>query len=166
MGETPTRLPQQLLKVKNLLESGAGLDSAQAELTREEKPGNAIAMALYCFLSTPEDFRLSVLRADRLGRYSKTIATLTGALSGAYNSTAGIPATWQISLERSNLAQKWQIASSYNMLRLTNTLMAVWSGVYDIARDSNEFGEEKTLVGSSFWSSSQAIAAPRVIRLR
>jgi ADP-ribosylglycohydrolase len=166
IGETPTSLPKQLLKVKNLLESGAGLDSAQAELTREEKPGNVIAMAFYCFLSTLEDFSLSVLRADRLGRYSKTIATLTGALSGAYNSTAGIPLTWQISLDQSNLAQKWQIASSYNMLRLINTLMAVWSGVYDIARDSNEFGEEKSLLGSSFWSPSQAIAAPRVIRLR
>ncbi|MUG95271.1 ADP-ribosylglycohydrolase family protein [Scytonema sp. UIC 10036] len=166
LGETPTRLPQQLLKVKNLLESGAGLDSAQAELTREEKPGNVIAMAFYCFLSTLEDFRLSVLRADRLSRYSKTIGTVTGALSGAYNSNSGIPVTWQISLERSNLAQKWQMANSDNMLRLTNTLMAVWSGVYDIGRDSNEFGEEKSLVGPSFKSSLQAIAAPRVIRLR
>ncbi|HEY9668024.1 MAG TPA: ADP-ribosylglycohydrolase family protein [Coleofasciculaceae cyanobacterium] len=166
LGETPTRLPQQLLKVKNLLESGAGLDSAQAELTREEKPGNVIAMAFYCFLSTLEDFRLSVLRAEKLGRHSKTIPIVTGALSGAYNSTQGIPVTWQISLQSSNLPQKWQIASSDNMLRLTNTLMAVWSGVYDIARDSNEFGEENSLVRSSFWLSSQAVASPRVIRLR
>ncbi|GAA6617808.1 ADP-ribosylglycohydrolase family protein [Scytonema sp. NUACC26] len=166
LGETSTSLPQQLLKVKTLIDSGAGLDSAQAELTRAEKPGSAIAMALYCFLSTIEDFRLSILRAQRLNRYSKTIALLTGALSGAYNSTTGIPMTWQISLLDSNLPQKWEITSSYNMLRLTNTLMAVWSGVYDIARNSNKFGEEKSLVGSSYCSSSQAIAAPRVIRLR
>jgi hypothetical protein len=166
LGETSTNLPQQLLKVKTLIDNGAGLDSAQAELTRLEKPGNAVAMAFYCFLSTLEDFRLSVLRADKLNRYSKTIAILTGALSGSYNSTSGIPVIWQISLLDSNLPQKWQITSSDNMLRLVNTLMAVWSGVYDIARNPNEFEEEKSLVESSFWSSSQAIAAPRVIRLR
>ncbi|WP_460205281.1 ADP-ribosylglycohydrolase family protein [Scytonema sp. NUACC21] len=166
LGETSTSFPQQLLKVQNLLKSGAPLDIAQGELSREEKPGNAIAMAFYCFLSTLEDFRLSVLRADRMGRCSKTVSSITGALSGAYNGTAGIPAIWQISLNCSDSTQKWELGSCSDILRLTDRLMAVWSGVYEIACDPNEDREDKSAFGWRLLSSSQAVAAPRVIRLR
>lgn len=161
LGETTTKLPQKLLQVNQLLESGAGLERAQSELSREEKLSYAVAMAFYCFLSTIEDFRLSVLRAHQ--NSTPTAGAITGALSGAYNSKVGIPITWQVLLEQPTAA-KWKLTSSH-MLQLTDALVAVWSGVYDLAPRVTEVSEERRAVGQSN-SSFQAIAAPHVIRWR
>ncbi|MEC4813912.1 MAG: ADP-ribosylglycohydrolase family protein [Scytonema sp. PMC 1069.18] len=158
LGETPTNLPQELLKVNHFLESGTGLARVQTELNRADKPSYAIAMAFYCFLSSGEDFRLSVLRASQNGNVCQSISALTGALSGAYNSTIGIPVIWQVLLEQEQ-------ANSYHMLQLVDALVAVWSGVYDLATSFSEFRQEKCAIGQGF-STTQAIAAPRVIRLR
>ncbi|MFN6567793.1 ADP-ribosylglycohydrolase family protein [Dendronalium sp. ChiSLP03b] len=173
LGETSTPLPEQLLKVNDLLEQGAGLERVQAELSQEEKWSNAIAMAFYCFLSTLEDFRLAVLRATDNGDVwrqdawplrSQIIGAITGALSGAYNSTAGIPVKWQVSLSPAN-STAWELTSFSQMLKLADALVAVWSGVYSIAPYSSEFQKEGFVM-----SEEQALlcvyAAPRVIRSR
>jgi ADP-ribosylglycohydrolase len=174
IGETLTPLAQKLLKVHELLHRGAGLATAQAEFCREAEPSNVIAMAFYCFLSTREDFRLAVLRAnhkDNFGRQttrtvhdSQMISAITGALSGADNSTAGIPVKWRILLSPKNLAT-WELASFSQMLELSDALVAVWSGVYDIALHTREFPEEGC-VKSDEKSGLCVFAAPHVIRLR
>jgi ADP-ribosylglycohydrolase len=173
IGETSTQLPQKLLKVNELLHQCAGLAAAQAEFCRAETLSNVIAMSFYCFLSTREDFRLAVLRAnhqDNLGRpatttiHSQMMRTMTAALSGAYNSTVGIPVKWQILLTPENLAT-WELASFSQMLELSDALVAVWSGVYDIALHHREF-PEKGCVHSDEQTQLCVFAAPRVIRPR
>ena len=140
IGETPTSIPQQLTKVNALLDQGAGLDRVQAELSREDPHGYVIAMAFYCFLSTLEDYRLAVLRATHNGdvwrKYpwrlqSQGIGAITGALSGSYNSTVGIPVTWRV-LHSQAGAAKSGLTNFYQMVELADPLVAVCSGVYNL----------------------------------
>lgn len=157
--ETP--LVQQLRQVQTLLEEGAGLETTLATLMpphSEPRPNAAIALAFYCFLSTLEDLRLSVVRAARCPQ-SQITSALAGALSGAYNSIAGIPVGWRLALgkekgDNSALATLWGVHSETELLRLAARLLAAWSGVYDA---------EKFLIDTSLVS---AVAAPKVIKPR
>ncbi|MBE9050582.1 ADP-ribosylglycohydrolase family protein [Nostocales cyanobacterium LEGE 11386] len=174
IGETPTLLPQQLLKVYELLNQGAGLETAQAELSKEQESIYAVAMAFYCFLSTLEDFRLAVSRAtykEQAWRQEtgflqiQTISAITGALSGAYNSTVGIPVKWQVLLSSANLTAG-ELANFSQMLELADALVAVWSGVYDVALHPGKFPEKGCVRFDEQAAQLCVFAAPRVIRSR
>jgi len=167
IGETPTSLPKKLLQVNDLLTKHAGLETAKAELTTQDKPSSAIAMAFYCFLSTLEDFRLTVLRATlhptRL-LPSQTIGAIVGALSGAYNSTAGIPILWRV-LHSSPDSSTGILVNLPQMLELTDALLAVWSGVYNLSLHPKQFSPEGFIMLDK-QNSVSVFAAPRVIRSR
>ncbi|MEH1873955.1 ADP-ribosylglycohydrolase family protein [Nostoc sp.] len=166
--ETPTSIPKKLLTVQSLLEQGAGLSRAQAEFAKEEQLSNTIAMAFYCFLSTLEDFRLAVLRANYNGNFmqdstpitSQATGVITGALSGAYNGIGGIPVNWQVLLLQNN-SPTWGLTSFSQMLKLIDAFVAVWSGVYDIGLNPTELTQEGCEVALL-----SVYAAPRVIRSR
>lgn len=145
-------LMRQLEQVQMLLKKGAGLETTLTQLRREaqmrgEPLGRAhtcISLAFYCFLSTPEDFRLAVSRAARTGYQPQITAALTGALAGAYNSIIGIPVNWRLTANR--------ISSGNQRLQLADRLLEVWAGVYDVSA----LGQGQPL----------AVAAPRVIQPR
>ncbi|HEY9642872.1 MAG TPA: ADP-ribosylglycohydrolase family protein [Coleofasciculaceae cyanobacterium] len=102
------------------------------------KEVSPIALAFYAFLSTSENFRLSLLRAAQLSSpsaYASTL-TLTGALSGAYNGKAVLPPDWRKALRsvpenRSPLSLLWDVKSEAELLHYAQALLAVWSGMYD-----------------------------------
>ena len=151
LGETQSPMAQQLAQVQTLLDQGAGLERAVTQLQhRFAQPTTPIALAFYCFLGTLEDLQLSVRRAARIEYQPQITSAITGALSGAYNSTSGIPISWR-NLSRKPLAA-WGMTSVAQMLELSDSLVAVWSGVYDHSADSVEL------------TPVAAIAAPRVIR--
>ncbi|MEH2324087.1 MAG: ADP-ribosylglycohydrolase family protein [Nostoc sp.] len=166
--ETPTSIPKKLLTVQSLLEQGAGLSRAQAEFAKEEQVSNTIAMAFYCFLSTLEDFRLAVLRANYNGNFMEdstplslqATGVITGALSGAYNGIGGIPVNWQVLLLQRN-SPRWGLTSFSQMLKLIDAFVAVWSGVYDIGLNPRELTQEGCELALL-----SVYAAPRVIRSR
>lgn len=152
LGSSQTPLTQQLEQVQILLEQGAGLEKTLKNLlsgvpSRGEKSKNpdiSIALAFYCFLSTPEDFRLSVTRAALSNYQTLETLTITGAISGVYNSIVGIPVDWRLAANRFSNGEK--------RLKLAGRLLAVWSGVYDLSEI-----EQYPLM---------AVAAPRVIQPR
>ncbi|MBW4434774.1 MAG: ADP-ribosylglycohydrolase family protein [Pelatocladus maniniholoensis HA4357-MV3] len=163
LGETTTSVPQILLKLHNLLEKQAGLEIIQAEFCTEEKLNYNLGIAFYCFLSSLEDFRLSVLRATQVNSRSVYLSTITAALSGAYNATTGIPVSWRFLLVKNSPAQ-WQTTDLPQMLKLADILVATWSGVYHSTLNQGEVRAEWPIILSH--ASLEAIAAPRVIRLR
>lgn len=119
-----TPLLEQLGQVQILLEQNASLETVLAQLSRNSPQTTLpIALAFYCFLSTPEDFRLSVIRAAKTSDRSQVTTALTGMLSGAYNSYSSIPLSWRISFNHTDQQQ---------MLQLADSLLAVWSGVYHV----------------------------------
>jgi len=147
-----TPLGQQLQQVQTLLEQGAGLDTTLNQLRRfgqrpgelSTHPSSPIALALYCFLSTPEDFRLCVSRAARSSYQPQITTAIAGALAGVYNSHIGIPVSWRLAANRISIGSE--------RLQLAERLLAVWSGVYDIS-----------VTEPCQWV---AVAAPRVIQPR
>jgi ADP-ribosylglycohydrolase len=152
LGTQETPLVQKLEQIQTLLEQGAGLDTTLTQLRRDDqlradpstRSYTSIALAFYCFLSTPEDFRICITRAARSGYQTQTTAALAGALSGVYNSITGMPVSWRLWTNRTSLGVQ--------RLQLADRLLAVWSGVYDVSTV-----ERYQLA---------AVAAPRVIQPR
>ncbi|PSB40897.1 ADP-ribosylglycohydrolase family protein [filamentous cyanobacterium Phorm 6] len=182
--KTDNALTELLLQVQILLEQGADLETATTHLCKSatdlrEKLGEGekksqtksivnpenfipIALAFYCFLNTPEDLRLSVVRAARCGIAGQLTCALTGALSGAYNGATAIPVEWrQLSsaVELAPLAEGqeplvWGTGSDAKIVELANNLFTVWAGVYNPSAGVNSA------------ALARAVAAPYVIRPR
>ncbi len=161
-------LMQQLAQVQTLLEQQASLERARSQLCQplqatptphELKQIQPIMAALYCCLATPSDWRLAVLRSLQMKTAPALVATLTGAVSGAANSLAGIPVEWRLILDQTNgistLKSLWQVVEfEAEVIELASGLLATWSGTYD----TQKFPVKRYHV--------PAIAAPRVIRPR
>ncbi|MBV8883543.1 MAG: ADP-ribosylglycohydrolase family protein [Chroococcidiopsidaceae cyanobacterium CP_BM_RX_35] len=166
----PSQLAQDLTLVQTFLEQGSSLGVVATQIQQQGTQLNSgLALALYCFLSTAEDYRLSVARAAQTGAQgfagcssgdsraqaqSQITATLTGALSGAHNSTVGIPASLRMVMPRSDtVLADWGMNMTTQMLELADKLLAAWSGVY---------GQSQR---SSIPTQIAALSAPRVILL-
>ncbi len=129
---------KQLLQVQTWLEEGLCLEAIAARARHPEESAQCtpIALALYCFLRTPEDLRLSVMRAARIGIEPSVTAALTGAISGAYNSTCGIPVGWRSQLLYPNASVESNLSFSpvkavAEVLQLGDRLFAAWCGAGD-----------------------------------
>ncbi|MBD2306841.1 ADP-ribosylglycohydrolase family protein [Chroococcidiopsis sp. FACHB-1243] len=144
VGASPTATAAKLSQVKELLDERVGLERAIAQLGQPHELSSQIALAFFCYLSTPADFRLTVQRAAISDRSGVTSA-IAGALSGAYNGVASIPATQALAIGVTNQTE---------VLRLCDVLVAVWSGVY---QQSDRATANNQIV---------AIAAPKIVRRR
>jgi hypothetical protein len=166
VGKTQSDLPETLAKINVLLTQQATLEKVRTEVNKLETVSNNLAIAFYCFLSTLEDFQLTVLRAaqkEKPGQAS-SISAIAGALSGAYNSTGGIPITWQ-NLFLSTNSSEQAFRHFAQILKLADALVAVWSGVYNLAPDANKLTGEEGVMSLELDIPS-IFAAPRVIRPR
>ncbi|MGL5064129.1 MAG: ADP-ribosylglycohydrolase family protein [Microcoleus sp.] len=159
--ESDNAVTEMLSQVAILLKQGADLEKATTQLCKIAKtlggnsddrektsqthvlvnPANSlpISLAFYCFLSTPEDLNLSVVRAARCGISSQLTCALTGALSGSYNGVAAIPVEWRqalsvTSMGRSPAASRessiWGTDDAATIVELATQLFDVWAGVY------------------------------------
>ncbi len=151
IGMEETTTTQQLQRVQRLLDEQAGLETALTTLMSQEVNPD-IGLALYCFLSTPHDLRLALLRSAQTGARSSVICAITGALSGAFNSMSGIPIEWQLAIGSWETPSQ-EITTQSELLDLANRLLARWAGVYNPLTFSKEFRQLLP-----------AIAAPQVIR--
>jgi len=76
---------------------------------------NSVPTAIYCFLKQPKSYRDSMIYTISLGGDTDTIASMAGAISGAYLGIEAIPQEWGLKLENKayieDLAKKlWQTA--------------------------------------------------------
>lgn len=146
-----TQISQKLASVKTLLEHNAVREIATP---LDNHPTSSFALALYCYLSTVSDFRLSLRRVMQKCPQPH-ICAITGALSGAYNGISSIPVTLRQPLSPAS-KQNWGegMTTEEEMLKLCDALVAVWSGVYSL---SNKYADLNQVA---------AFAAPRFIRTR
>lgn len=141
-----TPLGEQLKLIQHSLLAGTPLQSVVSSLTRFPQDScTPIALALYCFLSTPEDFSLCVSRAVQTDYQTVVTATLAGMLSGVYNSSFALPIPWRLAVSRPPLGSEIE--------QLAWRLFQVWSGVYFPLELDEKLRKS-------------AIAAPRVIQPR
>jgi hypothetical protein len=79
-----------------------------------------LALAIYCFICTPEDFNLTLKRAKIISNcQDKIIVALTGVLSGVYNSKQ-----YLVEIEDGQANQEID--------RLAENLFMKWCGVYNM----------------------------------
>jgi poly(ADP-ribose) glycohydrolase ARH3 len=76
---------------------------------------NSVPTAIFSFLAHPGDFASTIVYAISLGGDTDTIASMAGAISGAYLGIEAIPQEWQERLENRdyilNLAERlWHVA--------------------------------------------------------
>ncbi|MFO7761888.1 MAG: ADP-ribosylglycohydrolase family protein [Thermodesulfobacteriota bacterium] len=62
----------------------------------------AVALALYCFLRYPDDYRSAVIRAANTNGDSDSIACIAGSISGAYLGAERIPPEWKSRIEKAD----------------------------------------------------------------
>ncbi|BAZ10513.1 hypothetical protein NIES4071_23350 [Calothrix sp. NIES-4071] len=175
IGETPTNVPQKLQTVNDLINSQVSLEQASTELYKVNTVFNTVATAFYTFLKSIEDFRLSVSLSlkSNTSNFSNhdyfLSGAITGALSGAYNSALGIPISWQMKYLRSNSTKKAE-NDFLQMLRLTDELLALWSGAYEFDNQEPDRSRGKSLCNYlpllEENSHLRIYAAPRIIRSR
>ena len=158
-----TYLAQQLQQVQMLVNQRAGLESARTQLIRHASEHSdpkicqqttAIALAFYCWLSTPEDSQLAILRSHRFAYRPSVVGALTGALVGAYNGRTSLPVNWCLVVEPSSQTNTSVTSEQVqpDWTTLATNLLSAWSGTYDL----HGFTTQPR--------SLPAIAAPRVIR--
>jgi hypothetical protein len=137
------QLAQQLTQVSSLLQSGASLEtvthclmSASAS-TLPQQLNTHLAIAIYCFLSTPTAFSLSVRRAMKIHPESSLTCGITAALSGAHNGLPSLPTPWKLKLRRqvhfdsiASEAAKASIPIDRYILNQSAQLFQVWAGLY------------------------------------
>jgi len=103
---------EAILKVPQCLEwedEEKALDSLGQGWIGEE----AVALALYCFLRYPDDYKKTVLRGANTNGDSDSIACIAGAISGAWLGVDAIPKEWVGSIEKAE-----QLALLAERLRL------------------------------------------------
>lgn len=145
-------LTAQLEQVQTLLQQKASLETAVRQLTQTPSPQQkvlgdfepqnwtALALGFYCFLSTPEDYALTVLRSLQTRYHPEITAAISGALSGAYQGLIAIPVKWRLELSDPCV---WPLThpeiennpvqpnpTQGELLQLAQNLFALWSGVY------------------------------------
>jgi hypothetical protein len=148
-------LSQKLRQVQRLLTRRDSLAIAIQKLGDSQQIEVAISLAFYCWLSTAEQFQLSVLRAHRIPNVSPLTLLLTGAFSGALNGQAGIPLAW---LSPTGAFQN----SLKHMETLADQLLATWSGCYHVGPDTvDPIKERATASGLPL-----AVASPGILRPR
>jgi ADP-ribosylglycohydrolase len=60
----------------------------------------AVALALYCFLKYPDDYRKVVIRAANTNGDSDSIACIAGSISGAHLGASAIDPDWMRRIEK------------------------------------------------------------------
>ncbi|MGV2831060.1 hypothetical protein [Myxosarcina sp. GI1(2024)] len=131
---TSAALIEQLHIVNWALKQGRSLNKMlEVLLSLDEHCLSAIALSLYCFANTPQDFYLAVSRARSLPYvtidFQQITAALTATLSGAYNSLAGIPTSWQMFGNHNQIYRQEQ--------KTAVNLFNYWLGVYLLQKPAN-----------------------------
>ncbi|MBE9040212.1 ADP-ribosylglycohydrolase family protein [Oscillatoriales cyanobacterium LEGE 11467] len=138
--------------LQTLLDRGSSLESVKGLLGQQTSRQNrsssctpAAALAFYCFLETPEDFRVCLMRSLQAQYQPQLVATIAGAIVGAYNGYEGIPLSWRMALNPESESKSEGLATQ---------LWAAWSGICDPTQSLDKL--EKMA----------AVTAPGVLRPR
>jgi hypothetical protein len=99
-----------------------------------------VAMASYCFLCTPTNYKLAVQRSAQIPRQPFVTLALTGILVGTYNGLVTIPPSWYTEGMR----------GADQLTQSAERLLATWAGVYQ--------------PGNQLWQG--VVAAPGIMQQR
>lgn len=117
--------------LNSLIEQGSAYRTTilklEQVLPQEE---STIALALYCFLYTPDNWHLSVLHAARLLPAHPVLCALTGCLSGVYNSYSSLPLAWKAASLQPLSANQSSPFTCVSCTDVATRLVASWAGIF------------------------------------
>ena len=85
---------ENLARAEALLKDNATPEEALQVLGTSGYVVETVASAVFCFLSSPRDFKSTVVDAVLGGLDTDTTAAVAGSMSGAFNGKNGIPRDW------------------------------------------------------------------------
>jgi hypothetical protein len=135
-----------LIKMLNIvvqgIKNGSSLHQLMEQiLAKDQLQATAIALAWYCFATTPHDFKLSVQRAARVDSELAWLTTsLTSTLSGAYNGMTTISENWRAEIEQN---QSWDLEN-----HLLLKLFRFWLGIYPSEPNNESYNLELDAIAS------------------
>jgi ADP-ribosylglycohydrolase len=146
---------QELSTIDRLLNDSSSLRAIiQQNATISDPIIAATAIAIYCFLSTPEDFSLAIRRANRVGDRSLLTCALTGILAGTQNSLAGIPLNGYMATQ-----------DRFGWLLAAENLLNAWAGVYYQQNSSSPMAVLPA-ISTPMVACPLSVASPQVIQRR
>ena len=98
----PGRVANRLAHAHNLLKSQRSHEEAIAEIGIGGLARESVVAAIYAFVAMPHDFGNSILLVTRSGGDTGAMASITGALSGAYNGADVVPSSWRTEVENAD----------------------------------------------------------------
>ncbi len=134
---------QSLGTIAELLEQPSSLHQITQRLTTTHPMITPTTLAIYCTLSTPEDFSVATRRAYHTKNRSSLTCALTGMLSGAQNSLTGIPLNGYLATQ-----------DRVEWLSAAENLLNAWAGVY------HNYSSQSTA------TYPLSVASPRVMQRR
>lgn len=134
---------QSLSTIAQLLEQPSSLHQITQRLTTLHPMIESTILAIYCTLSTPEDFSLATRRAYHVKNRSPLTCALTGILAGAQNSLTGIPLNGYLATQ-----------DRVEWLSAAENLLNAWAGVY------HNYSSQSTA------NYPLSVASPRVMQRR
>jgi poly(ADP-ribose) glycohydrolase ARH3 len=108
----------KIAKSSSIMDRSDDRQEVVRELGHGIEAFNSVPTSIFAFLTHSQDFSSTIIYAVSLGGDTDTIASMAGAISGAYLGVDAIPPQWRAQLENRDyildLANRlWQIASSY-----------------------------------------------------
>ena len=94
LGQDTAVYKQALARIREGIAKAVPPGNMAASLGNGIKAQEAVPMAIYCYLANPRSFEKAVEAAVFLGGDTDTIASMTGAISGAALGECHIPARW------------------------------------------------------------------------
>lgn len=117
LAQSPNLPLDSLIQVQSLVEAKASLATATTQLTElSSASAQAVALALFCWLTTPNQFALTVCRTAQ-ARLSPQAGFVAGALAGSQASITVMQQQWRLPLP---LTEYYQAQA--------RQILAVWSG--------------------------------------
>jgi hypothetical protein len=96
-----------------------------ATISRRQQPFILpVAMATYCFLCTPQNYKMAMQRSAQIPRQPFVTLAMTGILLGTYNGLNTIPASWYAEGMR----------GADQLLQSAERLLSSWAGIYQSGR--------------------------------
>lgn len=92
---------KRLLKAKEFLLEKTPVSTALQKLGTSGYVVETVASAVFCFLSTPDNFEETIVNAVMGGGDTDTTAAVAGAISGAWHGTWNLPRRWVEKVEAS-----------------------------------------------------------------
>jgi hypothetical protein len=154
---------QELSLIDRLTDHSSSLHQVAQKLALSTQPIiTSTVWAIYCLITTPEDFRLATRRAEQIEDRSLLTCALTGILAGVQTSLNGIPLNGLLATKDRS---QW-LSSAANLL-------ATWAGIDHIFspyRPLNAKNAEASVdfvePNNSLAATPLVVAAPRVIQRR